>query len=101
MVTGSRGPRTPSQFHLMFSTGMGALVPLCVQSHKMVALVLFNLLWVGLHLFMRFRAKRARGVFIDEEVELFLMWGIGGFVLGLFAASAILAVFGPPPWNGK
>ena len=57
----------------MFSTGVGVLVPICAHEHKPIALVLLVGLWVGIQAFMVMRARCARGVFIDEEIELFLL----------------------------
>jgi hypothetical protein len=94
MVSGSRGPRTPSEFHALFSTGVGAGVPVCIHQHNTVALVLLNGLWVGIQIFMHLRARRARGVFIDEEIELFSWLGAAGFLAGLLFVSTYYVVFG-------
>jgi hypothetical protein len=91
---GSRGPRTPSGFHALFSTGVGVLVPICAHEHKLITFVLLVGLWVGVQVFMVVRARRARGVFIDEEIELFSWLGTAGFLAGLLLTATYLVMLG-------
>lgn len=93
MVYG-RGPQTPSGFHGMVSTGVGAGVPICAHEHKTVAFILLIVLWVAIQLFMHARARLARGVFIDEEVGSFTWFGAAGFLAGLLFVSTFFVVFG-------
>ena len=78
----------------MFSTGVGVLVPICAHEHKLTALVLLVGLWAGVQVFMVMRARRARGVFIDEEIELFSWFGTAGFLAGLLLVSTYLVMLG-------
>ena len=93
MVSG-RGPRTPAGFHPLFSTAVGAGVPMYVHDHKSVALILLVGLWVGMNVFMYARARLARGVFIDEKFEEFAWFGVAGFLAGLLFVSTFQVVFG-------
>jgi hypothetical protein len=93
MVSG-RGPKTPSGFHFMVSAGVGVWLPACVHRNDTLSLLLLIGLWVGIQVFMHWRAHRARGVFWDEEIELFSWFGAAGFLAGLFMASTFLTVFG-------
>ena len=93
MMTG-RGPRTPSGFHALFSTGVGVVVPGLVHHHQLIQLVALVVVWLGINVFMQVRARRARGVFIDEEVEYFSWLGMGGLVTGLLFALTYYVAFG-------
>jgi hypothetical protein len=93
-MVGSRGPKTPAGFHALFSTGVGVLVPICAHEHKLIALILLVGLWVGVQVFMLVRARQARGVFIDEEIELFSWLGTSGFLAGLLLVSTYLVMLG-------
>lgn len=84
----------PSGFHALFSLLVGALVPRWVHRHELVPLSLALVIWAGSLLFIRFRARRARGVFLDEEVELFFWLAVGSFLVGLLFVSSYYVVFG-------
>ena len=90
----SRGPRTPSEFHTLFSTAVGAGVPVCAHKHEVAAFVSLLALWIGIQIFMHVRARQARGVFIDEEIGLFSWLGAAGFLAGLLTVSTYLVAAG-------
>lgn len=89
-----RSPTTPSDIHALFSLALGGLVPACLRRHELVALALALIIWSGSHVFIQLRARRARGVFIDEERELFAWVGFGCFLGGLLFVSTYYVVFG-------
>jgi hypothetical protein len=93
-MVGTRGPQTAAGFHAIYSVCVGASVPLYVRENNGTALVILLGLWVGLQLFMYARARRARGVFIDEKFGEFALIGAGGFSAGLLFISTLLAVIG-------
>ncbi|HEY1790374.1 MAG TPA: hypothetical protein VGJ73_19665 [Verrucomicrobiae bacterium] len=93
-MVGTRGPQTPTGFHAFFSTGVGGGVPLYVHANNGAALIILLGLWVGLQLFMYARARRARGIFIDERFGEFAWIGAGGFLFGLLLSSTLLVVIG-------
>ena len=77
----------------MFSTGVGGWLPVFVHRNNWTALLGLIGLWAGIQIFMHLRARQARGVFIDEEIELFSWPGMGGFLAGLLLVSTYLVVF--------
>jgi hypothetical protein len=92
-MTSGRGPRTPSGFHALFSTGVGVFVPGLAHHHQLIQLVALVVVWLGINAFMHIRARHARGVFIDEEVEFFSWLGTGGFLTGLVFALTYYVIF--------
>ena len=89
-----RGPATPSDLHALFSLALGGLVPMCLHRHELAALALSLIIWGGSHVFIHLRARRARGVFVDEERELFAWGGFACFLGGLLFVSTYYVVFG-------
>lgn len=94
MASGSSAPQTPAPFHGFISLAVGGWVPVCAHRQQMAALVLLLGLWVGFQIFMHVRARQARGVFIDEEVELFSWFGAAGFLGGLSIVSSYFVIYG-------
>jgi hypothetical protein len=94
MISSGSGPRTPASFHIFFSAGVGGGVPIYAHENNGTALILLLGLWVGLHLFMYVRSRRARGIFIDERFGEFAMNGVGAFLFGLLLTSTVMVVIG-------
>jgi hypothetical protein len=90
----SSRPPTPSGFHALFSLVLGGLVPRWLHRHELVPLAMGLIIWVGLHVLIQLRAKPARGVFLDEERELFCWFGIACFLGGLLFVSSYYVVHG-------
>lgn len=93
-VSGARGPQSPAALHCFISIGIGAAVPMLLNAGKAVETIVLIGLWLGFHVFVHVRARRARGVFIDEEAALFYLGGAAGFLIGVVMASACFVVFG-------
>jgi hypothetical protein len=89
-----RSPPRPSDLHALFSLALGALVPRCLHRHELAALALALVIWAGSQSFIYLRARRARGVFLDEERELFAWFGIACFLGGLLFVSTYYVVVG-------
>jgi hypothetical protein len=87
-------PPTPRTLHAMFSVALGGLVPRCLYRHELAPLALALIIWAGSQIFIHVRGGRARGLFLDQERELFTFFGIVCFLGGLLLVSTYYAVHG-------
>jgi hypothetical protein len=78
----------------VFSVALGGLVPRCLHRHELAPLALALIIWAGSQIFIHLRGERARGVFLDQERELFALFGILCFLGGLLLVSTRYVVFG-------
>jgi hypothetical protein len=88
-----RAPKTASGFHALFSTPVGASIPVLARYHRITGLILMAGLWLGITLFMKVRARRNQGIFLDEHVQLFVWLGTLGFMAGLLFVSIACVAF--------
>jgi hypothetical protein len=87
-----RPPPTPRTLHSVFSVALGGLVPRCLYRHELVPLALALIIWAGSQIFIHIRGGRARGVFLDQERELFTFFGVVCFLGGLLVVSTYYVV---------
>ena len=89
-----RPPPSHRTLHALFSVALGGLVPRCLHRHELAPLALALIIWAGSQIFIHMRGGRARGVFLDQERELFTFFGIVCFLGGLLVVSTSYVVHG-------
>ena len=89
-----RPPPTPRTLHTVFSAALGGLVPRCLYRHELATLALALIVWAGAQVFIHMRGGHARGVFLDQERELFTFFSIVCFLAGLLVVSTFYVVVG-------
>lgn len=73
--------------------GNGALAVRFVHGHQLGLLLATQSLWVLSLIFIRVRARRAGGKFLESESVFYSGFGIPFFIVGLLLAACFYTIF--------
>jgi hypothetical protein len=83
---------TPAMFHALFSLAVGVMAVLLVHSHQVILLLVTHALWLSWFGFIGLRARKAGGLFLEQEFAAYPIFGIPSYFAGLSLAACFHTV---------